>query len=156
MNVEIAWRHPRGSSLILKCRMFRLKKGTVSKRISSPCPVYCICNTPCDHKTATPLCEKQFFENDKAMVFHSIAIEFGEKTCHEFMPFEENLVMNPYGQSCPVVRHCGKACLYPKHYESWKEGDCHVNLTNCSFPKTAQDGIYVGKNITKTNCFKQC
>jgi hypothetical protein len=157
MSTEIAWRHPRGSSLILECRMFRMKKGTVERRISSPCPVYCICSTPCNHKTATPLREKQIFDNNKAAVFYSIAVEFGERTCNEFMPFEQNLVMAPYGQSCPVIRHCGNACLYPKRgvCESWKEGDCHVDLTGCSFPGIAQDGIYIGKNTTKANCVKQ-
>lgn len=140
--MKITWKEPK--SLSENCDRFKMKGQKNNTR--SACPVYDICSTPCNCETAKPT-------DKKAKPQYAIKIRFGRRSCRYFAPFEENCMVAVVTSSsavfCPLTRHCENACIWGPHEEKIK---CKTNLSDCDHPLTAHEGMYLGKNTTRSEC----
>ena len=133
-NVNIWWRHLRGSSWEFDCWDF--KESDPRREGASECPMYRVCSTPCDPQTAQP--SDLNFRTKSA-----IEITFGERSCRCFTPFEDKAVPDAYGRLlinagvmfCPAAYNCKNACFIGR-------GQKPRSVKGSSSPYYCHDGSY--------------
>lgn len=145
--VKIIWEHRMGSILVHNCDKFEME--CLKNKAPSPCPIYLLCRTPCDAKTAKPT-------DKKAKPIRSITIRFGRRSCRHFVLFQENWprFVRWYDETvfCPLSRHC-KNSSAPHCFMTDSNTDiCKNDTEDCVFGGTgAFEGHYCGKDTTRSN-----